>query len=353
MSIGTIVLLVLLYFVFRLFSGGTGTNTTDYISTQPEEVVQATGLQAELPTFPATKPRSTRPPSSAGSGDTWLVMLYQDADDEILEKDIFLDLNEAEQVGSSAKVQIVSQIDRYRGGFQGDGDWYNARRYYVTRDDDLQHINSKLLKDLGEVNMADGKTLVDFVTWAMKAYPADKYALILSDHGMGWPGGWTDQSSLGATDRSLPLASATGDMLYLHEIDKALGDIRSQTGLDKFELVGMDACLMGHLEVLSALSPHARYAVTSQETEPSLGWAYAAFLNELTSNPGMNGADLGEAIVNSYISEDQRIVNDQARADLVGRGLPDEQPLRLSQYPQRRSGDELKCSPMSPWQRLT
>ena len=42
--------------------------------------------------------------------------------------------------------------------------------------------------DLGEVNMASGDSLVDFVTWAVENYPADKYALILSDHGMGWPG---------------------------------------------------------------------------------------------------------------------------------------------------------------------
>jgi hypothetical protein len=116
----------------------------------------------------------------------------------------------------------------------------------------------------------------------------------------------------------MPLAAALGNALYLNELDQALGEIRSQTGLDKFELIGMDACLMSHLEVFAALEPHARFAVASQETEPALGWAYSAFLNELTANPGMSGAELGEAIVNSYIQDDQRIVDDQARADLVG-----------------------------------
>jgi hypothetical protein len=77
---------------------------------------------------------------------------------------------------------------------------------------------------------------------------------------------------------------------------------------------------MGYLEVLFELSDHARVAVTSQETEPSLGWAYASFLDQLNANPGMSAADLGAAIVASYISDDQRIVDDQARADLVGRG---------------------------------
>jgi len=84
----------------------------------------------------------------------------------------------------------------------------------------------------------------------------------------------------------------------------------------------MDACLMGHLEVFSALAPHARYAVASQETEPALGWAYTGFLEALVRNPDMDGADLGRWIVESYIEEDQRIVDDQARAELLSRGSP-------------------------------
>ena len=72
---------------------------------------------------------------------------------------------------------------------------------------------------------------------------------------------------------------------------------------------------MGQLEVLSALAPHARYAVLSQETEPALGWAYTGFLSELSNNPGITGAELGQSIVESYIEDDQRIVDDDARRD--------------------------------------
>ena len=259
----------------------------------------------------------------AGSGqDTWLVMLYQDADDKILEQDIFVDLNEAERVGSGGDVQIVAQLDRFQAGYSGDGDWTSARRYHVLQDGDLNHINSEIVQDLGEVNMADTQTLVDFAVWAIQNYPAEHYVLILSDHGMGWPGGWSDPTASGRGDSSFPLASAIGDHLYLNEVDDALGQIRAQTGVQQFEIVGMDACLMGHIEVLSALAPHARYAVVSQETEPSLGWAYTAFLSALRNNPGMSGAELGQVIVDSYISEDERIVDDQARADFIGRGSP-------------------------------
>jgi hypothetical protein len=170
--------------------------------------------------------------------------------------------------------------------------------------------------------MSDGATLVDFVTWAIATFPADKNVLILSDHGMGWPGGWSDPAPGGRGDPSIPLASALGDELYLMELDQALEEIRAQSGLEQFELVGMDACLMGHLEVLSALTPHARYAVTSQETEPALGWAYTGFLSALAKNPDIGGAELGRLIVNSYIQEDQRIVDDEARADFLSQGSP-------------------------------
>lgn len=273
----------------------------------------------------SSQPSSDPPPtlSATGASDqTWTVMLYQDADDKILEEDIFLDLNEAERVGSSDNVQIVAQLDRFSSGFAGDGNWSSARRYYITRDNDLQTINSELIEDLGEVNMADSQTLVDFVTWAAENYPADKYVLIMSDHGIGWPGGWSDPDPSVPTDRSLPITAALGNDLYLMEIDQAFSDIREQTGIDQFELIGMDACLMGGVEIFSALAPHARYAVASQEVEPALGWAYAGFLEQLATNPGVNGGDLGRFIVDSYIRDDQRILDPEARAGLLGQGNP-------------------------------
>ena len=157
-------------------------------------------------------------------------------------------------------------------------------------------------------------------TWAIKSYPADKYVLIMSDHGMGWPGGWTDPEPSGGPRVNVPLARAIGDAMYLHEIDAALQAVRDQTGLDAFELVGMDACLMGHMEVYAALTPHARFAATSQEVEPAVGWAYTSFLNDLVNNPDVTGRELGQWIVDSYIVEDQRVVDPAARQAFVGRG---------------------------------
>jgi hypothetical protein len=279
-------------------------------------------VQPNLNPTSSPRPRPTLPAFASGEGDRWLVMLYQDADDKVLEQDIYIDLNEAERVGSTDRVKIVAQLDRYRGGYQGDGNWTSAKRFLITQDADLNQVNSQELADLGEVNMAAVETLVDFVTWAIQNYPADKYALILSDHGMGWPGGWSDPTGNKSADANIPLTQSLGNHLYLNEIDEALAEIRNRTGINQFELIGMDACLMSHLEVYAALRPHARFAVASQETEPALGWAYSSFLGQLAANPNMDGGELGQLIVSSYIVEDQRIVDDQARAEFMRQNSP-------------------------------
>jgi clostripain len=289
-----------------LLGGGSG-------SISPVEQAPLSDVATEVPTIQSAPVAVFTPP--AGS-KAWTVILYQDADDQVLEQDIFTDFNEAERIGSNEQVNIVAQLDRFRGAFSGDGNWSTTRRYYVTQDNDLNTIHSQVLAE-GEANMSDPATLVDFATWAIQTFPADHYMLILSDHGMGWPGGWTDPSPQSSTSERAPIAQAIGNAMYLDMVDDALGEIRQQAGIDKFDIIGMDACLMGQLEVLSALEPHARYAITSEETEPSLGWAYTAFLQTLVKDPGMNAADLSKLVVQSYISDDQRITDSQARAEFL------------------------------------
>ncbi len=248
----------------------------------------------------------TNQPATQGEPGTWLIMLYQNADDEILEEDIFIDLNEAEIVGSTDAVTIVSQIDRYDGAYDGDGDWISTKRYFVNQDDDLETIASEEIEDLGEMDSGSSSTLVEFATWAINTYPADHYVLILSDHGAGWSGGWNDDSP------------NEGSSFTMQDIDDALGQIITDSGIDSFELLGFDACLMGQLEVMSGITPHARYAVGSEETEPSLGWAYASFLTALNENTAMSGGELGKIIVDGYLSQDFRITDDNARNIFAG-----------------------------------
>lgn len=262
-----------------------------------------TSAQAEPTQSVEVQPEPT---SMDAAKQTWLVMLYEDADDAVLEYDLFIDVNEAEKVGSTDRVKIVVQLDRYNAAFDGDGDWTTAKRFYLTQDDDMDQIKSEEVADLGEVDMADPNTLVDFVSWAASTYPADKYVLIISDHGGGWTGIAWDP------DPPNP-ESELSDGMEINELDEALQKIQATTGVQKFELIGLDACLMGQLEVFAALAPYARYAVASEEVVPALGFAYSGFLGALEMNPAMSGADLAKAVVSTYIEQDQRVMDEKLR----------------------------------------
>ena len=320
---GIIILVIVLYFLLKSCQGGLSLPGLTGLEQEPTQNVP---VYSE-PTQPVqpTQPRATSTPwptainAGQNSGQKWLVMMYQDADDPALERDIMMDLNEMEMIGSTDQVVIVSQVDRYRGGYSGDGNWDSTRRYLVTYDNDLNNLGSELLMDLGEKNMGDANTLTDFLTWAIKTYPADKHILIMSDHGMGWPGGWSDPNPA-QRDRSsnAPLTSAMkDDIIYLNELEVALDNTIQATGINKFDLIGLDACLMSQMEVYTALEPYAHYAVASEETEPGLGWAYSAFLSLMVYNPDVTTEEVAANIVESYISQDQRVVDDQARADFL------------------------------------
>jgi hypothetical protein len=263
----------------------------------------------------ATAAPPTAVPAQADEAE-WLVMIYSNADDNVLEQDMLIDLQEAELVGSTDQVTIVAQVDRFQGGYAGMGDWTSAKRFLITQDDDMSNFGSEELEDLGEVNMADGATLLDFIEWAVTNFPARKRMLILSDHGAGWPGGWGDPDPGGLGADELVLAELFGDSLWLMEMEQALDQARSDLGIDYFDVIGFDACLMSQLEVYTTLAPHALYAVASEEVEPGLGWAYAAFLGQLADNPAMEGDELVKHIVDSYIDEDMRLEDPEYAGNL-------------------------------------
>ncbi|MGZ9221984.1 MAG: clostripain-related cysteine peptidase, partial [Anaerolineales bacterium] len=255
------------------------------------------GIRNPVTNNPPTEISATPLPDNTSGLPEWTVIVYSAADDEVLDETMWFDINEMELVGSNSQLNIVVQIDRYNGAFTGDGDWSDTRRYLITQDNDLNTIGSRVVQNLGEVDTSDPQTLVDFVTWAIQNYPAKKYALILSDHGGGWTGGFTDMSS-----------SSTG--MSLPEIGSALEQIRQNTGIDKFEMLGFDACLMGQIEVFGSLYPYSNYMIASEEVIPSYGWSYAAWLGQVAQNPSMDGGGLSDAVVSTYV------VNDTALTEL-------------------------------------
>ena len=88
------------------------------------------------PAYPGRARQDPAPPPSTGKDQTWLVMLYQDADDKVLEQDIFVDLNEAERVGSTDRCRSSPSSTATAAATRATAIG-SAKRYYVTQDDDL------------------------------------------------------------------------------------------------------------------------------------------------------------------------------------------------------------------------
>lgn len=243
--------------------------------------------------------RELRPPvDPAQQSQTmaqWTVMVHVAADNN-LEIAGLSDINEMEAVGSSPEVNIVAQIDRSEEYTDWDGDWTETRRYYIQQDNNPDFITSPVIENLGEVNTGAAESVSDFAIWAIENYPAEKYMLVMWDHG----GAWISQSS----------DEDTGDDIDLLEFQGALEQIRDTTGVQEFEVIGFDMCLMGQLEVYQTVAPFARYGIGSEENEPGAGWFYV-FLDELVQDPSMDGAALSRHVIDYFMYFLEEVIGDQ------------------------------------------
>ena len=145
-------------------------------------------------------------------------------------------------------------------------EWIGSRRYFVTKSDDETKINSKVVEDMGFVNMGEPATLTDFLVWGIKNYPAKKYVILMSDHGAGFVGGFEDREKL----------------MTLPEIGQALAEAEKQTGV-KPEVVIFDACLMAQPEVAYELKDRAKAMIASEETVGGIGMPYVPMLNTMNT----------------------------------------------------------------------
>ena len=142
-----------------------------------------------------------------------------------------------------------------------------------------------LVKDAGTAAMTNPDNLASYIQWAAKNYPANRYELILWDHGGGSVSGY------GYDEKYRSSGSMT-----LSGIQSAL-----EKGGVKFDFVGFDACLMATTETALMLSNYADYMVASEETEPGVGWFYTDWLNALGQNTSIPTVQLGQKIVDSFV----------------------------------------------------
>ena len=139
---------------------------------------------------------------------------------------------------------------------------------------------------MGKVNMGNPSTLRDFINFGLENYPAERYGLILWDHGGGSIAGFGHDEKFADSSLTLP------DMQLAFE----------ESGLreNKLEFLGFDACLMATVEMAVIAADYAHVLIASEDLEPGDGWDYV-FLSALNQNPRMDGFTLGKVIVDTFM----------------------------------------------------
>lgn len=194
----------------------------------------------------------------------WTVMLYLDGDNDLAwtYPPIF---NQLELAADNPNVNVIVYWDDPSGA-----------TYYEVQFDGVYTPNENVW-DQGQLDSSAPSTLSDFATWAMDNYPADNYALFLSDHGSGLGGGLVEDSPYSIMD--------------LPEMQQALATIHQATG-EKIDVLYMDMCLMGMIEDAYQFREYADYYVSSEY----LQWAFAEPYSQYIAGIGPNSGPAEVAI---------------------------------------------------------
>jgi len=296
-------------------------------------------VRRSRPVSVASEPDREEDDMSARDMAEWTVMVYMAGDNGILLADPmeaagYEDLEEMKKVGSSEALHVLAQFDTRHNR--------QTYRYRLRSGTDLA---DDLVQTIPESNTGDPANLVDFLVWATREYPAKKTMLILWNHGNGW-----DDEDLYASFRTvedrldldsaetraisqrsrfrqalfhstltqLPQEAATPgqrgilyddssmDFLDNQELKRALADAVTQAGLERIDVLGMDACLMAMLEVAYQTRDTCSYVVASEEVEPMRGWPYDDLLRALAANPQAGARTVANQAVARFVKSYDR-----------------------------------------------
>jgi hypothetical protein len=217
------------------------------------------------------------------SARDWTMLVYVAADNDLVQW-ADSDLVEMELYGSSQHVSVVVQIDKPSIG---------AKRLLVGQG------SSQVLQELGVIDMCSWETLYDFLGWGISSFPAEKYLVILWDHGSGWTA---------MPNRSFGADWSSGNVLSIANGDfkRALSNAYEYTG-QIIDLFAFDACLMQQIEVAFELKDFARVFLAPQSIMPLPGLRYDEALQAIHADPGISAPELSRRIAQSTVNNYQNV----------------------------------------------
>jgi hypothetical protein len=234
--------------------------------------------------------------TTRGQSD-WLLLIYMAADNN-LNYFAWHNIKQMASAGSNKNITIVIQLNEPGAN--------KKTQCYLIEQNKAVLLNQDQVAAGKKFNTGDPQTLIDFCTEAITKFPASHIALVLWDHGTGYLDPFkvklinphelfqlnpsdmmlelnrNNDNLIGNLDRTGYLRGICFDETYHsylsnQKVNYALHTICQKIGR-KFDIIGLDACMMQMLEFGCLLSPYARYMVGSQEVELGAGWNYKYIL---------------------------------------------------------------------------
>jgi hypothetical protein len=264
--------------------------------------------------------------------------------------------------GGSDRVRVLAQYDKRL---------QPTRRFEITAQGAPENFLNDTVEEIAEVNTGDPKALIDFLRWAIKRSPARHYLLSLWGHGYGvddetvfdesvvpvthrlvrpplfaeavnsqlnslrdsfntkalqdhlGSNPLLEQLESGDVIRELVKMTAIGtdetskDFLSNVELKKALEFVRTDNDIglkQNLDIVMMDACNMGMLEVAYQIRNSTDIMLASEDVTPIRGWPYKEILSAVLADPGTSPAALSKLMVTEYIDYYQNQNKDVTQA---------------------------------------
>ena len=249
------------------------TSSTDDNSSEPDETV-------------SSKAREKFTSIRGNNKDTITILVYMCGTD--LESQQGMATSDLKEMANATIGKNINLIV-YTGGCSR---WRN--NVISSRTNQIYRISDGkfecLVDDAGNASMVNPDTLVSFIQFGKKNFPADRMCLIFWDHGGGSVSGFGYDEKVGH-NQSMTLAG----------INNAL----KKTDV-KFDFIGFDACLMATVENGLMLSQYADYMIASEETEPGVGWYYTNWLTQLGKNTSMPTIQIGKTIADDFVAVCER-----------------------------------------------
>jgi hypothetical protein len=204
---------------------------------------------------------------------SWTALYYLDVDFTGAQNGDALDWIFIDEIASTDNINVLVLQDKEEEP---------AFLYYI----DENHTKI-LLEELGEVNMGDPQTLIDFISYGKENYPAERYQLCPFGHANAWYGVCNDDTS-------------GGDIITMDEFQRALS---VTNGVDLLCFIG--CCQMASLECVYELKEVCEVYVASESSGHQNDWI--GMMDEmcgLLDNNNISTVECGEKIV-QYIGENQ------------------------------------------------